>query len=736
MRRLSFLLSLILLMVVGAQAQVVIRGRIVSEGAGGKLLSVPGSAVLSLDGKHHAITDTSGTFTLEMPARPDSVEVRALGFDAVKVPIPSSGAIEVVLHQIALKEVEVEQTRNTAAADFLSPLSTTKISAGEFKKAACCNLSESLESLNGVDAQQTDAVSGRRQITMLGLSGSYAPTFIENVPVMRGIFSGQGFGYMPGPWVKGMALTRGPGSVQNGFEGMAGSFNLQLFSPEEHEDEDFEHAMLNGYVNQQGRTEANAILRHELGKNVGGGLLLHGSMNPKMGAMDRNNDGFGDQTWGQAGSALGRLQWHGDVWEGQAGLWAMYDGRTGGQLNHNEAHPTHQPLYRMGHTSRYLQGWAKTGRGFEGQDWKSLGIINTVTLGEQYGTFGPRVYRGDQVGYYGQFLYNTIIGHTGRRLNVGATVQADQWNERADSLHLKYREMIPGAYGELALDYGKFLIMPALSLQYGTMQGLFAIPRLHMRFAPREATTFKLALGRGRRMPAALSENQNMLAAGRYLAIGKEGQTSYTGTQPGPELSWSGGLAWVEAMELGNWTAELNTELFYTWFERYLVADAELPYITRFYTESGARSLAVQTTLDVKPMRRLDVRLGYRFYRPDVPYDGGYKQALLVAGHRAMSSITYKTRTNWSFDLNGSLTGPRRYLGATQSPSFFMMNAQVAKTFKEKFDVYLGAENLLDDRQQYPIINAQDPFDLGFDAGRVWGPVMGRIAYLGVRWNM
>jgi hypothetical protein len=67
------------------------------------------------------------------------------------------------------------------------------------------------------------------------------------------------------------------------------------------------------------------------------------------------------------------------------------------------------------------------------------------------------------------------------------------------------------------------------------------------------------------------------------------------------------------------------------------------------------------------------------------------------------------------------------------SPGFFLVNGQVTKKFKFA-DWYVGIENALNFRQHHPIVGA--PIGPGFDAAMVWGPIMGRNVYVGMRYKI
>ena len=88
--------------------------------------------------------------------------------------------------------------------------------------------------------------------------------------------------------------------------------------------------------------------------------------------------------------------------------------------------------------------------------------------------------------------------------------------------------------------------------------------------------------------------------------------------------------------------------------------------------------------------------------------------------------------------LPSTLGNPAIYQRPAYSPSFWIMNAQLSKTLGKKHpvDPYLGGENLTNYFQQDAIINPEQPFGPFFDASMVWGPVSGRMIYLGLRYKI
>jgi outer membrane receptor for ferrienterochelin and colicins len=113
----------------------------------------------------------------------------------------------------------------------MEPILTINIGSEEFKKAACCNLSESFETNASVDVSYSDAVTGAKQIQLLGLAGTYVQIMTENYPAMYGLAAAYGLNYIPGPWMESIQVSKGPASVKNGYEAITGQINVEFKKP-------------------------------------------------------------------------------------------------------------------------------------------------------------------------------------------------------------------------------------------------------------------------------------------------------------------------------------------------------------------------------------------------------------------------------------------------------------------------------------------------------------------------
>jgi len=89
-------------------------------------------------------------------------------------------------------------------------------------------------------------------------------------------------------------------------------------------------------------------------------------------------------------------------------------------------------------------------------------------------------------------------------------------------------------------------------------------------------------------------------------------------------------------------------------------------------------------------------------------------------------------------------SNPEAFQRDDVAPDFFQLNAQITRQFKPELSIYAGVENALNFQQDRPIIGAdygdnpvaQEDFNQFFDASLVYGPILGRMIYAGLRWGI
>ena len=101
---------------------------------------------------------------------------------------------------------------------------------------------------------------------------------------------------------------------------------------------------------------------------------------------------------------------------------------------------------------------------------------------------------------------------------------------------------------------------------------------------------------------------------------------------------------------------------------------------------------------------------------------------------------------NWKFDFTYNWQSKQRipdtssyslnYQLPLYSDNHSAINAQITKVFSPRFEWYLGGENLTNEKQQVPVLGANNPFGTNFDTSLVYSPVIGAMYYTGIRFNI
>lgn len=340
-----------------------------------------GANVYWKNSKVGTVTDQNGKFEIERLEGESILIVSFIGFQTDSINVYKQLFLSVHLKaSLELKDVDIVYRQRSTMSSHTSAIKVDNIGEKELLKAACCNLSESFETSPSVDVSFTDAVTGTRQIQLLGLAERYTQISRENMPDVRGLAAMYGLTFTPGTWIESIQLNKGAGSVVNGFESIAGQINIELQKPE-----DTERMYLNLYLNQAGQIEGNANFAFKLSNKWSTGLLLH-AKNISI-KHDRNEDGFLDMPLGNQIIALNRWKFTGDNGlRFQFGIKATYLDNYGGQLDFDPDYNAEQPTY-WGMTNKInrWESWAKIGTVNFDKPWRSLGFqVSGVQIGRAH----------------------------------------------------------------------------------------------------------------------------------------------------------------------------------------------------------------------------------------------------------------------------------------------------------------------------------------------------------------
>jgi outer membrane receptor for ferrienterochelin and colicins len=734
---------------INATAQKII-GLVIEKDQQGKEFPLAGANVYWLGTTTGVTTRENGVFLLDRVDGREKLIVSFVGYrsDTILTRDESNLKIELKADQY-LQEVVVEGWKPSSHVNLMSGINVVEMDEKELFKAACCNLSESFETNPSVDVAFTDAITGTKQIQMLGLSGPNTMISLENMPGVRGLASSQGIQFIPGTWINSIQVTKGVGSVVNGYESIAGQINVELKKPQESD-----KLYINGYVNQSGRTETNFIVTSQVTKKWATTFLVHASSRPIE--MDQNNDSFLDFPKGNQINLVNRWVYNsGNGWLGQFSLKYLTDTKQGGQTgfdSERDKFKTNRYGFEI-NTTRY-EWTGKLGYQFAGKPYKSFGLQLNALLHQHTSYFGQLLHNADEKYGYANFIYQSIIGSTFHKFKLGGSILYDDYKEslrRFDLLGSAFQfdrtEIVPGAFYEYSYDdLKKFSLTAGIRIDHHNLFGGILTPRLHLKYNLTESTTLRASAGQGTRLANIVAENSGFLASSRSLNLSNKQTNNAYGFKP--DQAWVYGFNFNQEFTVDYRPGNFSVDYFFTDFTNQAVVDWDSdPNRIQFYGLTGkSYSHSLQAQLDYQVARRFDVRMAYRWLNVETDYLIGRLQRPLVPRDRAFINLAYKTKNNWAFDYTITRIGEQRIPNTSTNPieyrlsafadAYVMMNAQVTKDFGTRWSAYLGVENVGDFSLSNPIVSASDPFGPFFDSSMVWGPVFGRMIYAGFRYRV
>ncbi|WP_234109852.1 TonB-dependent receptor domain-containing protein [Chryseobacterium sp. R2A-55] len=642
-----------------------------------------------------------------------------------------------------LEEIRLVKLKEATALSKKEAGLTYNIGSKELLKAACCNLSESFETNATVDVSFSNAVTGTKQLKMLGLDQKYTALTKELFPEIRGLASAYGLNFIPGRWISGIQLTKGGSTVTNGYESITGQINTE-FLKYKNENE----SSINLFADLNLRTEANITSTQKLSEKWNQSILLHG--NGTFGEADYNDDGFLDQPKGNQLNAAYLLNFD-DLNESgfgsHFGINFLKDERIAGQKGFDKKLPqSAQSLYGVGIDISRIQLWNKTGYIFKGKPYQSIGWMNQFTHHEQDSFFGFRNYDGKQNTFYSNLIFEGIFGNTNHKYKTGASFLYDDFNENYLIQNYKRTETVPGIFFEYTLTGEKYTLVAGARTDFHNLAGTQFTPKINFKYDFTPKTILRLSAGRGFRTANIFAENQQYFASNRQIEILGNGGKIY---DLKPEIAWNYGISLQQEFQLFQRKSTVVADFFRTDFQNQVLTDLDAsPQKMLFYNLDGKSAAnSFQTQWDFSPAKNFDVRLAYKYYDVQADYLSGRKEVPFMAKNRGFANFSYSTHKNdkggfWSFDTTLNLVGKQRIPNTKSNPAEFQLpeysnsyatlNAQIAKDFNKNIRVYLGGENLTSYTQTNPILDAKNPFGNYFDGGMVYAPIMPANVYIGI----
>ena len=666
------------------------------------------------------------------------------------------------------------------AGNYLSKMKevrTEVISAAGLCKMACCNLAESFENSASVTVGYSDAVTGARQIRLLGLSGVYTQMLDENRPVMRGLSAPFGLSYVPGQWLESIQIAKGASSVINGVESMTGQINMEHRKPT-----DEKPLFINAAVMSDTKMDLNIASSLQMGYKWSTIILGHVSGNIKP--HDMNNDSFLDDPMMLQFNLANRWLYQADNGvQVRFGVRALQDSRLGGQMVENingysnfYDKDTYQTFYRKADNlypwgsdimNRSLNGYMKIGIPLSEDNSQNIAFVGDYSYQDMDSYFGSTKYIADQHSLFGNLLYQNEINES-HKFTLGMSATYDRYMEDFRRLVALQdvsdngltQMTVGGIFGEYTFHAGeKFSAITGLRQDFYKKSGNKIVgrfsPRVTLKYMPTEEVVIRANGGRGVRYATPLIDNIGVFSTGKAF-VGSFNDHIL-------EDAWTFGGNVTYYLPFG---ASSNTyisfDYFRTQFVQQMIVDYEhLANAIDFYALDGNRSFTDNYQLDfsVDPVERFNITVTCRYTNAMIELAGqGLVEKPMTSRFKGVLNMQYATNLNkWIFDFTASINGSCRVYNFMadlkdadgnliykdgRTPVYPLLYGQITRRFKG-WDVYAGVENLTNFRQKDVILGYQKndaghviPEQPSFDASCIWGPLMGIKAHIGFRFTL
>jgi hypothetical protein len=797
MKTIQFALLVLMCLMIGSLRGQNVVGYVYEVDGNNERSYLPGVNVVWLGTNTGTATDEKGRFVLSRSGitstqlvvslvgfRTDTVELKK---ELTKIDI----RLETTVTQF--KEVEINAKVGNTYISRLSPRKVQVITEGELQRAACCNLSESFETNASVDVSYSDAITGAKQIQLLGLSGIYSQIQAENIPSIRGMASAYGLNYIPGPWMESIQISKGTASVINGYESITGQINVEYKKPH-----DADKFYLNLFGNSKGRIEANLSSGFELNDKWSTLLLVHGDyFGNKINKINTTtikvegekqtlDENFMDIPLLNTINLFNRWEYHSKRYETRFGVKYLSENRNGGTLDFDKdsfvldtAKINDKALpYGFELKTRRAEAFWKNGIMFPDKEWKSMGIIFSGVNHDQEGFFGVNNYYGKERSFYANTIYQSIIGNTNHKFSTGLSYLYDDFKEGYDQIQFTYiyqtlppdqtptkeqvttlspdtdltpvnynfdrTESVPGAFFEYTYTYlDKITFIAGIRADHHNRYGWFITPRANLRYQITESAVLRISGGLGYRSANIISENISLLASQRIIEV--KGDLNQ-------EKAANYGISFMKEFRLFKRPAEFDLDLYRTDFINQVILDTDTDPTSAFFynLEEDGKSYAnsLQTQVTFEPINRLSLLMAFRLNDTWQTINGELRTRSFVNKYKGLITLSYTTNFEiWKFDLTGQFNGSARISDQElmpeivrrdyeTTPAYFVLLAQITKKFKHNFEVYAGGENLTGFLQEDPITEPFIPYHTHFDAMMVWGPIVGPTVYAGLRFTI
>ncbi|QCK16512.1 TonB-dependent receptor [Mangrovivirga cuniculi] len=716
---------------------------------------IPG-AVVKTDNGIGTVTDEHGEFELKgLTGKNHNLQVSCLGFKTQMVKASGNKPLKIELQEniLGLNEVTVTGTMMPNARKN-SPVKVEVISSRQlnnFIPSGGSSLMESFKMINGVNEVVACGVCYTNSVSINGLPGAYTAILINGTPLFGNLASVYGLNSIPSSVIERLEVVRGPASTLYGSEAMAGVINVIT-----KDDYHMPKASIDLMGTSFGEVYGNAVYSTKIGE-TDGVIALNGGY--KRSFIDKNEDLFNDMIDFERISMY--TNWNIAQKQGnnfELGAQVYYEDRRNGiepYLKDNAYREIrgNDSIYGESIYTKRVMIFGE----YEVPGAKNLNINFSLSNHEQNSYYGSDFYEATQ--RTGFITLSKNFNITNHNILSGATFRLNHYDDNTVAteetvgsgqvINNPSAQYNPGIFIEDNWEINdSWNLLTGLRLDYYNAHGLIPSPRVHLKKKFSPVTSSSLSFGTGFRIVNLFTEDHAFVSGQREIVIEEDLK---------PEQSYN--IAWNlnHVYTFNNNQGMLDLDVFYTRFSNRITPDYDTPGQIIYANTQGhfiSRGINLSNVIDFQ--NGITINQGLNIQEVYEQTDEGYQSIEFAPKWTALTSIAYTIpKAGWTLGLNMRLNGPVRMpLTFDQSPSeelvarprwtptYFVADLKVEKSFKKGFAAYAGVNNIFDYIQEYsPLSGTGDPdspigFADNFDTAYNYGPVAGRNFFLGIKWEL
>ncbi len=682
---------------------------------------------------------------------------------------------------IMTDQVVVSADRN-AMSRGEAPVIVSALSIKQLDAIQTNTVADGLSFSPGLRVETNCQNCGFTQLRMNGLEGAYSQILVNSRPVFSGLAGVYGLEQIPTEMVERIEVVRGGGSSIFGGSAIGGTVNIITKDP------------INNTFNISAKTSAFGLGTNS--DNVGidkrlnfngaivtddlkAGVFIFG-MHQERDHWDANNDGFSEIVQMENTSAGFQAYYKPNQ---KSRLSVEYhnlsEHRRGGDKfgykpheaniaedlvhNNNSAGLTYETFFggkKYNKMSVYASGQSVDRNSYYGANQDPSAYGYTTGLTSVVGT---------------QFVFNVKdFKKTNGALTLGVENQNDivkdnklGYDSISNMLITHQMSNTLGSYAQYQMNFNKFKLLLGFRLdrysikdydsETDPVEGLAFNPRGNILYDITKEFQLRVSYSTGYRAPQIFDEDLHIEASGARRIEHRNSDN----LEEERSQSVSGSIRMDK--DFGRWDVEFLVEGFYTKLMNPFVKILEdqgngLYYSVRSNSTDGAKVYGSNLELTMAPSRKLFVQMGGTIqastYDSAQPWGADStsvtKEITRTPATYAYIITTFDITKKLNASISGNYTGKMfvpHLAGGTDSEgnvilneklvttkNFYVLNFNLAYTFKlsktVKIEAYAGMKNILN--------SYQTDFDSGIDrdAGYVYGPMMPRSAYVGLKFKL